>query len=217
MTVKTNRRIVLSSRPTGLPAPEHFMRDDRMIEPLAEGQFLVRNLYLSADPAQRGWVNASANYSEPVPIGGVMRSLAVGLVALSTPALAVGATPPLNHVDHDLASREERLGGDHVFPEDLRKSVRAPLKPFLANSSVATASMSARARSASRATAGGASMVTIKVTNLWPNRLIGDKQPGAKRVAFASIDAYAASSPLLPSGLLGPVELFRVGMGAPSR
>jgi NADPH-dependent curcumin reductase CurA len=76
MTVKTNRRIVLSSRATGLPSPEHFMRDDRMIEPLAEGQFLVRNLYLSVGPAQRGWVNASANYSEPVPVGGVMRSLA---------------------------------------------------------------------------------------------------------------------------------------------
>jgi NADPH-dependent curcumin reductase CurA len=89
--MKTNRRIVLSSRPTGLPAPEHFTRDDRMIEPLAEGQFLVRNLYLSVDPAQRGWVNASANYSEPVPIGGVMRSLAVGLVEESRePKISVG-------------------------------------------------------------------------------------------------------------------------------
>jgi alpha-L-rhamnosidase len=65
-----------------------------------------------------------------------------------------------------------------------------------------------------RALKPGMNTFTIEVTNLWPNRLIGDKQPGAKRVAFASIDAYAASSPLLPSGLLGPVELFRVDMGA---
>jgi NADPH-dependent curcumin reductase CurA len=91
MTAHTNRRIVLASRPTGVPAPEHFKRDDRVVEPLADGQFLVRNLYLSVDPAQRGWVNASANYSNPVPIGGVMRSLAVGLVEASrNPKIAIG-------------------------------------------------------------------------------------------------------------------------------
>jgi NADPH-dependent curcumin reductase CurA len=91
MTTKINRRIVLASRPTGLPTPEHFMRDDQMIDPVTEGQFLVRNLYLSVDPAQRGWVNASANYSEPVPVGGVMRSLAVGVVEASrSPNVAPG-------------------------------------------------------------------------------------------------------------------------------
>jgi NADPH-dependent curcumin reductase CurA len=44
---------------------------------------LVRNLYLSVDPAMRGWVNAAANYSEPVPVGGVMRSLAAGRIVAS--------------------------------------------------------------------------------------------------------------------------------------
>jgi hypothetical protein len=68
-----------------------------------------------------------------------------------------------------------------------------------------------------RALKPGANTFTIKVTNLWPNRLIGDKQPGAVKVAFASIDAYAASAPLLPSGLLGPVELFRLDAGSPTR
>jgi NADPH-dependent curcumin reductase len=91
LAAKNNRRIVLASRPTGVPTPEHFTRDDRAIEPLGEGQFLVRNLYLSVDPAQRGWVNAGANYSEPVPIGGVMRSLAVGFVEASrNPNIMVG-------------------------------------------------------------------------------------------------------------------------------
>lgn len=47
------------------------------------GRFLVRNIYLSVDPAQRGWVAASANYSAPVPIGSVMRALAVGVVVES--------------------------------------------------------------------------------------------------------------------------------------
>jgi hypothetical protein len=68
-----------------------------------------------------------------------------------------------------------------------------------------------------RALKPGANTFTIEVTNLWPNRLIGDKQPGAVKVAFASIDAYAASTPLLPSGLLGPVELFRLDVGSPTR
>jgi NADPH-dependent curcumin reductase CurA len=80
MKSRTNRRIILASRPAGLPEPKHFGSDERLIESLADGKFLVRNLYLSVDPAQRGWVNVSANYSEPVPVGEVMRSLAVGVV-----------------------------------------------------------------------------------------------------------------------------------------
>ena len=45
---------------------------------LKEGQVLVRNIYLSVDPAMRGWVNVAANYMDPVPLGSVMRSFAVG-------------------------------------------------------------------------------------------------------------------------------------------
>ena len=81
MTVaRSNRRIVLVRRPTGIPAPSDFARADVPVEEPGDGEFLVRNLLLSIDPAQRGWVNASANYADPVPIGGVMRSLAVGVV-----------------------------------------------------------------------------------------------------------------------------------------
>lgn len=53
----------------------------------------------------------------------------------------------------------------------------------------------------------GNNRIEIKVVNLWPNRLIGDKQAGAAAVAFAPQARYGASSPLLPSGLLGPVRL----------
>jgi hypothetical protein len=55
----------------------------------------------------------------------------------------------------------------------------------------------------------GNNNVEIIVTNLWPNRLIGDKQPGAKKIAFATFDPFKADSPLLPSGLLGPVTLIK--------
>ncbi len=48
-----------------------------------DGEFLVRNRFLSVDPAMRGWVSAVANYSEPVAIGEVMRSFAAGEVVRS--------------------------------------------------------------------------------------------------------------------------------------
>ncbi len=58
---------------------------------LESGQFLVRNEFLSVEPAMRGWVNAAANYSDPVPLGSVMRSFAAGVVVASRhPAYAEG-------------------------------------------------------------------------------------------------------------------------------
>jgi beta-galactosidase/beta-glucuronidase len=57
----------------------------------------------------------------------------------------------------------------------------------------------------------GPNSLEIHVSNLWPNRLIGDKQIGVTRkYAFAVSDPYRADSPLLPSGLLGPVQFLRV-------
>ena len=55
----------------------------------------------------------------------------------------------------------------------------------------------------------GANDITIKVVNAWVNRLIGDEQPGATKFTFADVKPYKASSPLLPSGLLGPVTVIR--------
>jgi hypothetical protein len=57
----------------------------------------------------------------------------------------------------------------------------------------------------------GANEVTIKVINAWVNRLIGDQQPDATtKYTFADVKPYKANSPLLPSGLLGPVHLYSV-------
>lgn len=55
----------------------------------------------------------------------------------------------------------------------------------------------------------GVNVLEIKVANLWPNRIIGDLQPGAEKITFTPDDFYKADSPLLPSGLLGPVRLVR--------
>lgn len=56
----------------------------------------------------------------------------------------------------------------------------------------------------------GENRVEVKVTNVWPNRMIGDKQPGAKQIAYSTFDQFKADSPLLPSGLLGPVTLEKM-------
>jgi hypothetical protein len=58
----------------------------------------------------------------------------------------------------------------------------------------------------------GSNDVSIKVTNAWVNRMIGDQQPGASiKYTFADIAPYKANSPLQASGLLGPVQLVLVG------
>jgi hypothetical protein len=55
----------------------------------------------------------------------------------------------------------------------------------------------------------GANQLEIKVTNGWANRIIGDRQPNVtKTYTFTSPKFYKASSPLWPSGLLGPVQVI---------
>jgi hypothetical protein len=62
---------------------------------------------------------------------------------------------------------------------------------------------------ASHALKPGANVIEIRVTNGWANRIIGDHRPNAvKRYTFTSPSFYKANSPLLPSGLLGPVQII---------
>jgi hypothetical protein len=55
----------------------------------------------------------------------------------------------------------------------------------------------------------GPNEIKIEVVNAWVNRLIGDQQPGAAKITFADVKPYKADSPLLPSGLLGPVTVLQ--------
>lgn len=77
-----NRQWILKSRPKGLPGPEHFGLTEAPLPEVGHGQILVRNLYLSCDPAQRSWMERDT-YIKAVPIGEVMRSGAVGQVIAS--------------------------------------------------------------------------------------------------------------------------------------
>ncbi len=78
-----NRQVLLRSRPAGIPQAQDFEIVETPVAEPADGQVLVRNAYLSVEPAMRGWVSAVANYSAPVPLGGVMRAFAVGVVERS--------------------------------------------------------------------------------------------------------------------------------------
>ena len=78
-----NRQVILASRPTGVAQAEHFAIRTEPDAPLADGKLRVANHFLSVEPAMRGWIADAGNYAEPVPIGGVMRSLAVGEVVES--------------------------------------------------------------------------------------------------------------------------------------
>jgi NADPH-dependent curcumin reductase CurA len=78
-----NRRVLLISRPSGVAQVANFHLDTQPIAQPQEGQIQVRNLYLSVEPAMRGWIADAGNYSAQIELGSVMRSLAVGTVVQS--------------------------------------------------------------------------------------------------------------------------------------
>jgi NADPH-dependent curcumin reductase CurA len=76
----TNRRVILASRPKGVPEAAHFAVDETDVPEIKDGEILIKNQFWSIDPAMRGWVNDAPNYLPPVEIGATMRSFAVGTV-----------------------------------------------------------------------------------------------------------------------------------------
>jgi NADPH-dependent curcumin reductase CurA len=91
MTRPTNRRFLLAKRPVGHVTRQDFTFEQVPVDDLGEGQILVRNTYLSLDPAMRGWMNEGKSYIAPVGLGEVMRALGVGEVIESKhPGFAVG-------------------------------------------------------------------------------------------------------------------------------
>ncbi len=56
--------------------------------------------------------------------------------------------------------------------------------------------------------AGGRNQLEVRVANRWVNRLIGDAQPDAEKIAFTVTPTYEAGAPLRPAGLIGPVRIL---------
>ncbi len=78
-----NRQWLLSKRPHGLVGEENFEYVETPIPEPGDGEVLVRNLFLSFDPTQRGWMEDRESYLPPVQLGEPMRAGSIGQVVES--------------------------------------------------------------------------------------------------------------------------------------
>jgi NADPH-dependent curcumin reductase CurA len=87
----TNHLFRLAARPVGLPKRSDWNFLEEPVRALADGEILVKILYISLDPAMRGWMNEGRSYVPPVGIGEVMRAGGAGRVVESkNPGFAAG-------------------------------------------------------------------------------------------------------------------------------
>ena len=88
-----NHKFELAARPVGLPKRSDWAYKEETVRDPGEGEIVVKVLYVSLDPAMRGWMNEGKSYIPPVGIGEVMRALALGRVLASRNSMyAVGDT-----------------------------------------------------------------------------------------------------------------------------
>ncbi len=79
----TNIQFRLAARPVGTPKDSDWSKTSEAVRELNEGEILVKTLYLSLDPAMRGWMNDAKSYIRPVAINEVMRAGGIGVVLAS--------------------------------------------------------------------------------------------------------------------------------------
>ncbi|MEZ5521144.1 MAG: NADP-dependent oxidoreductase [Dokdonella sp.] len=91
MSATVNRQFKLAQRPVGMVKRSDFEFVEAPVRAPEEGEVLVKILFLSLDPAMRGWMNEGKSYIPPVGLGEVMRAGAAGIVVASKhPSFAVG-------------------------------------------------------------------------------------------------------------------------------
>ena len=78
-----NKQLLLAKRPSGLPKADTWDLVSTEIPSIEEGEILIKNHYISLDPAMRGWMNDVPSYIPPVGLGEVMRAGTVGEVVES--------------------------------------------------------------------------------------------------------------------------------------
>ncbi|NOU96665.1 zinc-binding dehydrogenase [Paenibacillus sp. LMG 31456] len=86
-TKLNNRKIILLSRPEGMPTEQNFEFREAPVPDLQEGQVLVRSIYLSVDPYMRGRMSESKSYIEPYRLGEAIVGGVVGEVVQSQSSL----------------------------------------------------------------------------------------------------------------------------------
>jgi NADPH-dependent curcumin reductase len=88
---KLNHKFELAARPVGTPKRTDWAYREEPVREPVEGELLVEILYISLDPAMRGWMNEGKSYIAPVGIGEVMRAGALGrVIASKSSKFAVG-------------------------------------------------------------------------------------------------------------------------------
>lgn len=86
-----NKQLKLAKRPEGMPEADTWTLENNPIPSIEEGQFLVKQHFISLDPAMRGWIREGKSYIPPVQLGEVMRAGSVGeVVASKHPGYQVG-------------------------------------------------------------------------------------------------------------------------------
>lgn len=86
-----NQHVVLRGRPDPSVRADLFEAVDADMPMIVDGEFLIRVIWLSLEPAMRGWIADAPNYSEPVPIGEPMTGFTVGeVVETRHPGYPVG-------------------------------------------------------------------------------------------------------------------------------
>src|SRR5437870_10511342 len=91
MSTAVNHQFKLAKRPVGMVQRSDFEYTQAPVPEPGNDEFVVRSLYVSLDPAMRGWMNEGKSYVPPVQIGEVMRAGALGKVTASkNPKFSVG-------------------------------------------------------------------------------------------------------------------------------
>ena len=105
-TALMNQQFRLAARPVGMPKRSDWEQKTEALREVADGEIVVKALYLSLDPAMRGWMNEGKSYIRPVAIGETMRAGGVGVVVASkSDKFAVG-----DHVSGGIGVQQYWIG-----------------------------------------------------------------------------------------------------------
>lgn len=80
MSVRINHQWRIAARPVGMIRDSDFKWSEEPVPAAEENQVLVRGLYLSLDPTNRGWMREEGSYLPPIPLGAVMKGTVIGIV-----------------------------------------------------------------------------------------------------------------------------------------
>jgi NADPH-dependent curcumin reductase CurA len=126
MSELINRQYYLAARPVGEPTSADVPLREVPVVPPGDGEVLLKNLYISLDPAIRGWMGDEPNYIEPIPLGDPIRSSVIArVVSSSSPDFAVG------DVAMTVGGWEHYMTAPAAALNKLDESLGIPLSNFL--------------------------------------------------------------------------------------